>query len=174
VTGFVSHPSADMEAGTLVEWLKKPGDAVRRGDMVGVVETQKGTMEIVDTGVLDSVLVQPGKKFPVGRPLASLCSNGAAQEPEPAPPQPPPEIPPQPEPPPPAPPPERPYQPPPERPPAEVPPEIPPSPAQPPAEIPEPERDPRAPARMARSRSPTSSRPPAACSGEPGAAGAAP
>jgi pyruvate dehydrogenase E2 component (dihydrolipoamide acetyltransferase) len=138
VTGFVSHPSADMEAGTLVEWVKKPGNAVRRGDVVAVVETQKGTIEIVETGVLDSVLVQPGEKVPVGRPLASLCGNGAAQEPEPAPPQPPPEVPPSPEQPPPAPPPERPPAPAPEIPPG-VPPEIPPSPEQPPVEIPEPE-----------------------------------
>ena len=33
---------ADMAAGTLVEWLVKPGDQVRRGDIVAVVETQKG------------------------------------------------------------------------------------------------------------------------------------
>ena len=138
VTGFVM-PSlgADMEAGTLVEWLKKPGNAVRRGDVVAVVETQKGTIEIVETGVLDSVLVQPGEKVPVGRPLASLRGNGAAQEPEPAPPQPP-EVPPSPEQPPPTPPPERPPEPAPEIPPG-VPPEIPPSPEQPPVEIPEPE-----------------------------------
>jgi predicted deacylase len=32
---------ADMEAGTLVEWLVKPGDWVKRGDIVAVVETQK-------------------------------------------------------------------------------------------------------------------------------------
>ena len=38
---------ADMEAGTLVEWLKKPGDAVKRGDVMAVVETQKGEIEIV-------------------------------------------------------------------------------------------------------------------------------
>jgi pyruvate dehydrogenase E2 component (dihydrolipoamide acetyltransferase) len=132
---------ADMEAGTLVEWLKKPGDAVKRGDVVAVVDTQKGAIEIeiFEAGVLDRILVQRGEKVPVGTPMATLRSNGAAQEPEPAPPQPPPELPPQPEPPPPAPPPERPYQPPPERPPAEVPPEFPPAPEQPPVEIPEPE-----------------------------------
>ncbi len=33
---------ADMEAGTLVEWLKQPGDPVRRGDIIAVVDTQKG------------------------------------------------------------------------------------------------------------------------------------
>ncbi len=37
---------ADMEAGTLVEWLKHPGDAVKRGDIVAVVDTQKGAIEI--------------------------------------------------------------------------------------------------------------------------------
>ena len=37
---------ADMEAGTLVEWLVKPGDRVKRGDVVAVVETQKGAIEI--------------------------------------------------------------------------------------------------------------------------------
>ena len=37
---------ADMEAGKLVEWLVKPGDAVQRGDIVAVVETQKGAIEI--------------------------------------------------------------------------------------------------------------------------------
>ena len=37
---------ADMEAGTLVEWLVKPGDQVKRGDIVAVVETQKGAIEI--------------------------------------------------------------------------------------------------------------------------------
>jgi pyruvate dehydrogenase E2 component (dihydrolipoamide acetyltransferase) len=147
VTEFVM-PSlgADMEAGTLVEWLKKPGDAVKRGDVVAVVDTQKGAIEIeiFEAGVLDRMLVHPGEKVPVGAPMGTLRSDGAAQKPEPARPQPPPELPPQPEPPPRTPPPERPYQPPPERPPPEVPPELPPSPEQPPVEIPEPEAGARA------------------------------
>jgi pyruvate dehydrogenase E2 component (dihydrolipoamide acetyltransferase) len=37
---------ADMEEGKLVEWLVKPGDRVARGDIVAVVETQKGAIEI--------------------------------------------------------------------------------------------------------------------------------
>jgi pyruvate dehydrogenase E2 component (dihydrolipoamide acetyltransferase) len=132
---------ADMEAGTLIEWLKQPGDVVKRGDVVAVVDTQKGAIEIeiFEAGVLDRILVQPGEKVPVGTPMATLRSNGAAQEPEPALPQPPQEVPPQPEPPPAPPPPERPYEAPPERPPSEVPFEIPPAPAQPPVEAPEPE-----------------------------------
>ncbi|MGE0745180.1 MAG: dihydrolipoamide acetyltransferase family protein [Rhodospirillales bacterium] len=65
---------ADMEAGTLVEWLKKPGDPVRRGDIIAVVETQKGAIEIeiFEAGVLDAVLVQPGQKVPVGTVLAAI------------------------------------------------------------------------------------------------------
>jgi pyruvate dehydrogenase E2 component (dihydrolipoamide acetyltransferase) len=94
---------ADMEAGTLVEWLKKPGDAVKRGDVVAVVETQKGAIEIeiFEAGVLDRVLVQPGEQVPVGTPLATLRTEGPAQAQEPAvpremalqPERPPPEIP---------------------------------------------------------------------------------
>ena len=37
---------ADMEDGTLVEWLVQPGARVKRGDIVAVVETQKGAIEI--------------------------------------------------------------------------------------------------------------------------------
>jgi pyruvate dehydrogenase E2 component (dihydrolipoamide acetyltransferase) len=46
--GIFTMPSlgADMEAGKLVEWLVKPGDTVKRGDVVAVVETQKGAIEI--------------------------------------------------------------------------------------------------------------------------------
>jgi pyruvate dehydrogenase E2 component (dihydrolipoamide acetyltransferase) len=65
---------ADMEAGTLIEWLKRPGDAVRRGDIIAVVDTQKGAIEIevYDDGVIDRIIVQPGDKVPVGTVLAVL------------------------------------------------------------------------------------------------------
>lgn len=71
---------ADMEAGTLIEWLKKPGDAVRRGDIIAVVDTQKGAIEIevYDDGVIDRIVVQPGEQVPVGAVLAVLR---AANEP---------------------------------------------------------------------------------------------
>jgi len=63
---------ADMEAGTLVEWVKHPGDAVRRGDIVAVVDTQKGAIEIevFEDGVLERTVVEPGTKVPVGTVLA--------------------------------------------------------------------------------------------------------
>lgn len=71
---------ADMEAGTLVEWLVKPGDTVKRGDVVAVVETQKGAIEveIFETGKIAQLLVDVGKKVPVGTPLAEVIA--AAEE----------------------------------------------------------------------------------------------
>ena len=65
---------ADMEAGTLVEWLKRPGDWVKRGDVVAVVETQKGAIEvdIFEDGVIERWLVEPGTTVPVGTPLALI------------------------------------------------------------------------------------------------------
>ena len=74
---------ADMEDGTLVEWLVKPGAAVRRGDIVAVVETQKGAIEIeiFEDGVVDRLLVEPGVTVPVGTPLASLLSAGEVATP---------------------------------------------------------------------------------------------
>jgi pyruvate dehydrogenase E2 component (dihydrolipoamide acetyltransferase) len=77
---------ADMEAGTLVEWLKHPGDAVARGDIIAVVDTEKGAIEIevFDAGVIDRLVVQPGQKTPVGTVLALIRSPeepaGAALE----------------------------------------------------------------------------------------------
>ena len=65
---------ADMEAGTLVEWLVKPGDWVKRGDIVAVVETQKGAIEIetFQAGQIEKILVDLKSKVPVGTPLAKI------------------------------------------------------------------------------------------------------
>jgi pyruvate dehydrogenase E2 component (dihydrolipoamide acetyltransferase) len=79
---------AEMEKGTLVEWRVKPGDAVTRGQIVAVVETDKGTIEveIFEDGVVDSLLVEPGTKVPVGTPLAIVRGKGEpAAAPTPAP-----------------------------------------------------------------------------------------
>lgn len=65
---------ADMEKGTVVEWLKKPGDRVERGDVVAVVETQKGAFEIevFEQGILSEILVPVGTEAPVGAVLARI------------------------------------------------------------------------------------------------------
>ena len=71
---------ADMEAGTLVEWLVKPGDEVKRGQVVAVVETQKGAIEIEiwENGTVDRLVVETGQKVPVGEVLALLRAPGEA------------------------------------------------------------------------------------------------
>ena len=72
---------ADMEAGTLVEWLVKPGDQVKRGDIVAVVETQKGAIEIeiFETGRVEQILVDLNSKVPVGTPLARIRTELEAE-----------------------------------------------------------------------------------------------
>ncbi len=77
--GDLCMPSlgADMEAGTLVEWLVPLGASVKRGDVVALVETQKGIVEIEiwESGVITELLVQPGTKVPVGTVLAKIGSE---------------------------------------------------------------------------------------------------
>jgi len=72
---------ADMEAGKLVEWLVKPGDRVKRGDIVAVVETQKGAIEIeiFEAGQISDILVELNEKVPVGTPLALIRTESEAQ-----------------------------------------------------------------------------------------------
>jgi pyruvate dehydrogenase E2 component (dihydrolipoamide acetyltransferase) len=69
----------DMAAGTLVEWLVQPGAHVRRGDIMAVVETEKGIIdiEVFETGVVEQLLVQPGTQVPVGTVLATISMAGA-------------------------------------------------------------------------------------------------
>ena len=71
---------ADMQEGTLVEWLVKPGDRVKRRDVVAVVETDKAAIEIevYEDGVVERLVVEPGQKVPVGTVLAIIRSDGEA------------------------------------------------------------------------------------------------
>lgn len=86
--GVFTMPSlgADMESGTLVEWTVAPGDTVKRGDIVAVVETQKGAIEIetFEEGTVSELTAELGKELPVGAPLAVILKPGEAP-PEPAP-----------------------------------------------------------------------------------------
>jgi pyruvate dehydrogenase E2 component (dihydrolipoamide acetyltransferase) len=65
---------ADMEAGILVEWRKRPGDSVKRGDIIADVETQKGLIEIevFDEGVIGELFIKEGTKVPVGTVMATI------------------------------------------------------------------------------------------------------
>jgi pyruvate dehydrogenase E2 component (dihydrolipoamide acetyltransferase) len=76
---------ADVEAGTPVEWVRHAGDAVKRGDIIAVVDTQKGAIEIevFEDGVIEQTVVELGRKVPVGTVLAIIRSS--APEPRPPP-----------------------------------------------------------------------------------------
>jgi pyruvate dehydrogenase E2 component (dihydrolipoamide acetyltransferase) len=69
---------ADMEDATLTEWHVKPGDAVKRGDVVASVETAKGIIdiEIFADGVIESLLADPGVAVAVGGVLARYRESG--------------------------------------------------------------------------------------------------
>lgn len=71
---------ADMTSGTLIKWLKGPGDRVKRGDVVAEVETDKGIIEveIFTSGVIEKLLVQPDERVPVGSVMAIVREDGAA------------------------------------------------------------------------------------------------
>ena len=68
---------ADMVTGKVVEWLVKPGDRVKPGDVVAVVETHKGAIDVECflEGVIDE-LVALGEELPVGAVLAQVRAPG--------------------------------------------------------------------------------------------------
>lgn len=69
---------ADMDEGTLNEWLVQVGDTVTRGQIVAVVETTKAAVEIEcwHDGVVGELLVPVGQTVAVGTPLAVLLEPG--------------------------------------------------------------------------------------------------
>ncbi|OYW96273.1 MAG: pyruvate dehydrogenase complex dihydrolipoamide acetyltransferase, partial [Bosea sp. 32-68-6] len=54
--------SPTMEKGNLAKWLKKEGDAIKSGDIIAEIETDKATMEVeaVDEGILAKIVVPEG------------------------------------------------------------------------------------------------------------------
>ena len=68
---------ADMDVGTIVEWLVKPGDAVHRGQIVAVVDTAKAAIEVeaFEEGVVAELLVDVGATVPVGAALARITPD---------------------------------------------------------------------------------------------------
>jgi pyruvate dehydrogenase E1 component beta subunit len=83
--------SPTMEEGTLAKWHVKVGDAVKSGDVIAEIETDKATMEVeaVDEGTIEALLVPEGtEEVKVNTPIARLSGDGAAAAPaapEPAP-----------------------------------------------------------------------------------------
>src|SRR5215217_7936353 len=80
--------SPTMEKGNLAKWLKKEGEAVKSGDVIAEIETDKATMEVeaVDEGTLGKILVPEGTAdVAVNTPIATILAEGedasAANEP---------------------------------------------------------------------------------------------
>ncbi|MFZ5510068.1 MAG: dihydrolipoamide acetyltransferase family protein [Pseudomonadota bacterium] len=73
---------SDMDQGKLLEWKVKPGDGVKRGQVVAVVDTSKAAVdvEIWDEGTVHELVVQPGETVPVGTVLATLLAPGETPE----------------------------------------------------------------------------------------------
>jgi len=69
---------ADVDQGKLLEWRIRPGDTVRRGQVVAVVDTSKAAVdvEIWQEGTVVELLAQPGATVPVGAVLATLLEAG--------------------------------------------------------------------------------------------------
>jgi pyruvate dehydrogenase E2 component (dihydrolipoamide acetyltransferase) len=69
---------ADMEDALFVAWHARPGQALRKGEVACVVETQEGAIdvELWQDGTLAACIAEPGQRLPVGAPLALLAEAG--------------------------------------------------------------------------------------------------
>jgi pyruvate dehydrogenase E2 component (dihydrolipoamide acetyltransferase) len=72
---------ADMDRGTVVEWVLKEGDPFERGGVVVLVETDKGIIEVEiwDSGTMDEIVVGPGEEVAVGTIIARYHRVGEEQ-----------------------------------------------------------------------------------------------
>src|SRR5438067_2059173 len=70
----------DQETGTLVRWVKQPGETVAKGEPIMEVETDKVVVEIEATasGVLGNVTAFEGDEIPVGQMIAQIFEPGEA------------------------------------------------------------------------------------------------
>jgi pyruvate/2-oxoglutarate dehydrogenase complex dihydrolipoamide acyltransferase (E2) component len=66
-----------MEEGTIVEWLRQPGERVTEGESLARVETDKieVDMEAPASGVLAAHLVEAGKTAAVGQPIVVIAAD---------------------------------------------------------------------------------------------------
>ncbi len=71
--------SPTMEKGNLAKWLKKEGDAIKSGDIIAEIETDKATMEVEasDEGTLGKILIAEGTQdVAVNTPIAVILNDG--------------------------------------------------------------------------------------------------
>jgi pyruvate dehydrogenase E2 component (dihydrolipoamide acetyltransferase) len=69
---------SDMTEGKLVEWKKKAGDRVKKGEIIAEVDTEKATIEIesFQTGIIEQLIAKPGDTVPVGAVMAVIREEG--------------------------------------------------------------------------------------------------
>ncbi len=69
---------SDMTEGKLVEWKKKTGERVTKGEIIAEVDTDKATIEIesFQTGIIEQLITQPGERVPVGTVMAIIREEG--------------------------------------------------------------------------------------------------
>ncbi len=68
----------DMEKGTVLEWLKKKGDKVKRGEPVVMIMSEKVTYEVESpaSGVIYEILLTPDIEVPIGQVIGVIMENG--------------------------------------------------------------------------------------------------
>ena len=71
--------SDTMSEGTVVQWKKSEGDAVKSGEEIADIETDKATMpmEAFEDGTLAAILIGEGEKVEVGQTLGGAGGEGA-------------------------------------------------------------------------------------------------
>jgi len=74
---------SDMTEGTLVEWKKKMGERVVKGEIIAEVDTEKAAIEIESfhTGVIEQLIAKPGERIPVGTIMAIIREEGTQAHP---------------------------------------------------------------------------------------------
>jgi len=79
--------SDTMQEGTIGRWLKKPGDEIKKGDVLAEIETDKATMDLesYESGILEKILVGEGETVPIGQPVAIIGSGEGVQQATPGP-----------------------------------------------------------------------------------------
>lgn len=73
---------ADVDEGKLLQWRIQPGDTIKRGQVVAVVDTSKAAVDVESwqEGTVSELLAQPGDVVPVGNILALLLEPGEAPD----------------------------------------------------------------------------------------------
>ncbi len=72
----------EMKTGKVVEWLKKEGEKVQKGEPIVRIDTEKVSLDVEspESGILSKILVNPPTEVTVGTPLGSILLEGEKAE----------------------------------------------------------------------------------------------